>query len=273
MKKSSSRTPKATTGTCTADLGERGKFVGDEKEMKLYKDPGEIRWYLMATDNVKEDELRFYDLVVSVPDEGNVTDKDYEIDDDFDNPCTAKATFLERNGPGGKIFVADTGQLTFTIDEKTEKATATFKFEAKFKDEVVTVTKGTFDLEGFDPSLTGPMGLKASGNFTAAIQDGEITKNYSANEFALTNQPGNDTNFPAPHWWAWSKQPGSPNVVIALFIADTLEINKKYTLTRDVLKFGRCTSILIPPGYGVISPSTGHSSSILFHQKVHPRVF
>lgn len=231
MKKPASRTPNATTGTYTAYIGERGNFVGDEKKMKLYKDPGDGRWYAMATHNVEEDELRFFDLDIIIPDEGAVTDKVYEIDDDFGNPKTVKATFWERNGPGAKAFTATSGRLTFTIDENTEHATATFVFETE--EQIVTVTEGGFDLEGFDPSLMGSMERKATGSFTADIQDGELTKNYSAVEFDLTARPGNDTNFPVAHWWAWSKQPGSPNAVIVLFVADTLETNKEYTLTRD----------------------------------------
>lgn len=72
-----SLTPNATTGTCTANLGERGDFVGDETKMKLYKDAGEGRWYAMATHNVKEDEAHFYDFIFRIPYEGSVTNKVY----------------------------------------------------------------------------------------------------------------------------------------------------------------------------------------------------
>ncbi|MDI1332175.1 MULTISPECIES: hypothetical protein [Pseudomonas] len=229
-----SLTPNATTGTCTANLGERGDFVGDETKMKLYKDAGEGRWYAMATHNVKEDEAHFYDFIFRIPYEGSVTNKVYMIDKDVNNPNTVNATFWEFNGPDASPFIADKGQVTFTIDEKEEKATASFKFDAVSPThELVTVTEGAFDLAGFDASLTGPKEHKATGSFTAEIQDGEDVKQYSAVEFDLTANPGNDTNFPVEHWRAWSKQPGSPNAVIVLFVANTLETNKEYTLIRD----------------------------------------
>ncbi|MFJ7281530.1 hypothetical protein [Pseudomonas sp. NPDC099000] len=231
MKKPISRTPSATIGTCTAVISGRENFVGDEEKMKLYKDPGEGRLYAMATHNVEAGERQFYDLFFRIPNEGSVTDKVYMIDKDVNNPSTANATFWERNGPGAKAFTATSGRLTFTIDENTEHATATFEFETE--EQFVTVTEGRFDLKGFDPSLTRPMDHKASGSFTAEIQDGNIAKNYSAIEFDLTAKPGNDTNFPVAHWLGWSKQPGTPNAVISLFVATTLETNKVYTLTRN----------------------------------------
>ncbi|WP_155953715.1 hypothetical protein [Pseudomonas sp. URMO17WK12:I12] len=230
MKKSARPTPNATIGTCTADLGERGKFVGDEKKMKLYKDPGEGRWYAMATHNVEKDKPHYYDLAFVIPDEGNVADKVYEIDDDFHNLKTVKATFWERNGPGAEAFIAKSGRLTFTINESTGNATATFEFQT---DKQVTVTEGKFDLEGFDPSLMVSTEHKAFESFTADIQDGEFPKNYSAVEFSLTRQEGNEINFPLAHWLGWSKQPGTPNAVISLFVATTLDANKEYTLSRN----------------------------------------
>jgi hypothetical protein len=201
-----------------------------KKKMKLYKDPGEGRWYALATHNVEAEQLHFYDLAINIPDEGDVTSKVYDIDDDFNNPKTVKATFWERNGPGATAFLATSGRLTFTIDENTEHAAATFEFETA--EHIVSVTEGGFELEGFDPSLMGSTEREASGSFTAVIQDGELTTDYSAVEFDLSARPGHDTHFPVAHWRGWSKQPGSPNAVIVLFIAHTLETHKVYTLTR-----------------------------------------
>lgn len=200
-----------TTGTITAKLNDNVDFRGDKKPT-LYHDPDpKYNFWIANAADVKDDSQSFL-IELRIPDEGDVTNKDYSIDSDYLNPSTAKASWFELQDSNWRPFTAKSGKIKVTIDTKQQTVSGTFNFTVHLSEnKELVVSNGSLDMKGFEVRATSK--ANATGTFTATLEGGTYEK-YSANQFLLEARPGNpEVGLKVPHWLAWSQNysDGDPN--------------------------------------------------------------
>ncbi|GID02826.1 MULTISPECIES: hypothetical protein [Pseudomonas] len=238
-----------TTGTFTAKIKELPEpYVGSPTKMKLYLDPQENRYIAMATQDLEQTPYLYRSIVLRIPDQGDVVNRTYKIDNVYENLDTAKATFWMHNESLFTPYIATSGEVVVTLNVAAQEATCTFQFNAfSPSKEELTVTDGAVELKGFDPSRSVLGDDTAIGSFTADIS-GHITHQYEANNFTFAERPANEVIFPKEHYRAWSgyfDNVGIPNRwrhSVTIYIAKDLgpgtyelnnDRNKIYVLYMD----------------------------------------
>jgi hypothetical protein len=212
-----------TTGTITAVLNNEFNFQGD-KQPSVYYDPMLNCW--VANSVHEKNDYQSFLITLWIPCEGDVTEKEYSIDGDFSNLTTAKASWIDVQGPGWAPFPALSGKMTVTIDIKQQTVTGSFNFTSRLSgDKELVVSKGLLDMKGFD-DVRSTSKADATGTFTATLEGGAY-KEYKANQFQLEALPANPVIGPNfPHWRAWSQTYsfGVPNrsldIVVILIARD-----------------------------------------------------
>ncbi|AWM92439.1 hypothetical protein DJ564_17240 [Pseudomonas sp. 31-12] len=198
-----------TTGFITAKLNDEVNFHGDKKPT-LYHDPVYNFWVANSAD-VKDDGQSFL-IELRIPDEGDVTNKEYSIDSDYSNLATAKASWIEFRDSNWTPFLAKSGKINVTIDTKQQTVTGTFNFTVRLlENKELVVSQGLLEMKGFEVLATSK--ADTAGTFTAALEGGAYKK-YNANQFLLEARPGNpEVGLKVPHWLAWSQtySDGVPN--------------------------------------------------------------
>jgi hypothetical protein len=199
-----------TTGFIKADLSEEFNFNGD-KQASLYYDPIYNLW--VANSAHEKDDWQSFFIFLRIPVEWNVIDKEYPIDSDYSNLATAKATWVDKQGPSWGPFPVDEGKIKVTIDIIQQSLTGTFDFTVRLpENKELVVSEGLFDMKDFD-EVRATSKADATGTFTATLEGGAYKK-YSANQFLLEARPGNPVvGLKVPHWLAWSQNfsDGVPN--------------------------------------------------------------
>lgn len=254
---------KQTTGSCTATVtrgnGDIENFVGDKDKMRL--DLFDGIWTLSSTHIINEKEQTYRDITIFFSDDGNIQNKTYKVARGSPIPgVSAAATWWIRTGSTANPFLGTTGEVTVTVDKTKNKVSASFNFEGegsapgknggtldKLDKENVSVTSGNFELEGlFDGVKIQPT---SENYFTAQIKGFEHHEivDYRATELKLTHVSGTP-NFNVVHWHGWSEhvftQPGRHSVILSLSVAETVEVNKKYTISSDGPQFrAKCMDI------------------------------
>ncbi|QAY85957.1 DUF6252 family protein [Pseudomonas arsenicoxydans] len=199
-----------TTGTITADLSDGSKFFGD-KQPSFHHDALDNCW--VANSAHEKDDWQSFLITLRIPYEGDVTNKEYSIDNDYSNLTTAKASWTDIKGAIWAPFPAYSGKIIVTINTKQQTVTGTFNFTARLpENKELVVSNGSVDMKDFD-EVRATSNAEATGTFTATLEGGAY-KEYTANQFQLVTRPGNpEVGLKVPHWQAWSQNysDGVPN--------------------------------------------------------------
>ncbi len=213
-----------TTGFITAKINGEPFEASDasERPIQFYLDITTQRWTVVAEQPVP-DSLDSRLISFSIPDEGNVVDKTYDI---VRSGTPGMASYWWIQGDSGvDIYPGISGTITISINRQEQTAIGSFHFTAKQDgaSKEISIDEGTFNVKGFSTSERSA----SSGKVTADVEGGS-TPVFDSSTVSLTHQAGHPEK--GPFWRGWSEQvidpsdPGKRTVILSVDVDDTLGV-------------------------------------------------
>lgn len=218
--------PNGTVGTCTANLVNDPDFNSFSAiRFTFYPNDSFGTWSIIALAQETGTGIDHL-MTFNIPMEGDVINKTYSLGGSSAGDATAfyvKSVFGTWHN-----YPAITGSITVTVDQQTEKLSATFNFDGVSGSKTIGVNNGSLDVTGISdeqkPNDTGSVTANVAGALTWAYQSTEV-------EYVHESGP----NFP-PSILAWSRhyvdRPTTSTYILSLRIDEKL-IPGTYTISAN----------------------------------------
>ncbi|MGZ0716311.1 hypothetical protein [Pseudomonas palleroniana] len=207
-------TPTGTTGTCTATVQGDPDFTAFvAADIRFFPNDAFKTWTIIAS--AKEAPVTQL-ISLSIPNEGNVTNKQYAIGNSL--PSEAGAFWVKDVFGTWHNYRGLSGTVTVTVDVAQQTLVGTFSFSAVNGSTTVQIAGGSVDVRGFSDNLRP----HDSGSVTAQVS-GSVNVSYQSTQVSLTHEVV--PNFP-PSVLGWSQhrepRPGNAEYLLNMRFADNL---------------------------------------------------
>lgn len=207
-----------TSGTFTATK-DGTVFSADPNRLQIYETNAGGIAYWVITGTRETAPSTSEQIAIYLPQEGNVSNKTYRINEDSADKSAARAAWWEIFGSNNRYWTAYEGEVTVTVNQDIPSIVASFRFNAGKPTDKVVIERGALDLSG---RVDRQAATAAAGSATAEISGRGIIQ-FVATE--VSSYGGVAIDFPPHQIYRAEQKPATPmdfTYVMALEIADGL---------------------------------------------------